>query len=110
MNPPVMTRKQAMVAGEKFYYTGFKCQRGHLSPRYVNGGCVACAKYVPLAQRAIPPTPRSPSVNWLHLTEAQIDAWYARIDQIQQRAIPKRKHRPLEERPIIYMPRIRETA
>jgi hypothetical protein len=39
----VVTRKQAVATGEKFYNTGLKCHHGHFSPRHVSGGvCVTC--------------------------------------------------------------------
>ena len=39
------TRKEALLAGSKHYYTGKKCKYGHLSKRYTPGkGCVACDK------------------------------------------------------------------
>lgn len=40
---PIVTRDQAKGAGEKRYYTGKLCLRGHLSTRMVsNGRCMAC--------------------------------------------------------------------
>ena len=38
------TRKEAVAAGETFYYTGRPCKNGHDGPRYAkNGICAACA-------------------------------------------------------------------
>jgi hypothetical protein len=111
MNTPVVTRNQAVAAGEKFYYTGFKCQRGHLSPRYVSGGvCVACRKSILAARRIAQPPPRASTVDWMRLTEPQIEAWYLGIDRIRQHSVPKPAHKPLIEQPIIYMPKMRELA
>jgi hypothetical protein len=37
------TRKDAVARGQKFYFTGKQCPKGHVSPRYVVGGaCAAC--------------------------------------------------------------------
>jgi hypothetical protein len=39
----VISRKTAIAAGLKYYYTGKMCLRGHLSPRYTKwASCVAC--------------------------------------------------------------------
>ena len=36
-------RKDARSAGEKHYYTGRKCAKGHISPRYTSTGeCTEC--------------------------------------------------------------------
>ena len=35
-------RKKAINAGERFYFTGKPCPRGHISKRSVNGGCIEC--------------------------------------------------------------------
>lgn len=39
----IITCKQARLKGLKRYYTGKPCKRGHVSERYVTGGCVVCA-------------------------------------------------------------------
>jgi hypothetical protein len=107
----VVTRKQAVATGEKFYNTGLKCQRGHFSPRYVRGGvCVTCRQSILLARRMGPPRPRVSTVDWTRLTEPQIEAWYLGVDQIRQRASPKLTHKPLIEKAIIYMPKMIELA
>ena len=36
------TREEAKRLGAKRYFTGKLCCRGHLSPRYTYGACVAC--------------------------------------------------------------------
>jgi hypothetical protein len=36
------TCKAAREVGDKFYLTGKPCKHGHLSLRYVSGGCVEC--------------------------------------------------------------------
>ena len=38
------TRHDAKDKGEKQYYTGVPCERGHLSPRKTKGTCIACMK------------------------------------------------------------------
>lgn len=38
------TRKEAMVAGAKFYFTGEPCVRGHIALRKVKGSCCECVK------------------------------------------------------------------
>ena len=39
------SRKAAIAARERFYYTGKPCLRGHLSERLtVTGACVECAR------------------------------------------------------------------
>lgn len=36
-------RKAALAAGERYYFTGKSCRRGHISKRYtVNKNCVSC--------------------------------------------------------------------
>jgi hypothetical protein len=37
------TRKEALLAGEKFYYTGKICKLGHIPKRYATGRCVECS-------------------------------------------------------------------
>jgi 5-methylcytosine-specific restriction endonuclease McrA len=36
------TRKKAILAGDVTYFTGRPCVRGHVSERYVSGGCKKC--------------------------------------------------------------------
>lgn len=38
------TRKKAILAGEKTYFTGKPCIHGHISPRRLDGYCVECRK------------------------------------------------------------------
>jgi hypothetical protein len=40
----LITRKEAQAAGLKKYFTGKPCKEGHVSERYVNGGCIGCEK------------------------------------------------------------------
>lgn len=41
----VITRKQALAAGQKRYYTGRPCPSGHCAERLVSSyGCIQCAK------------------------------------------------------------------
>ena len=39
---PVNLRKQAIDRGERYYFTGKPCPRGHVSKRHVTSGCVEC--------------------------------------------------------------------
>lgn len=41
---PIVTRKEAMAAGEKYYFTGKACLRGHVDTRHIKQGCVTCDK------------------------------------------------------------------
>lgn len=44
-NPPLLSRKDALKNRMKFYYTGKRCIRGHLSQRYtIANGCVKCQR------------------------------------------------------------------
>jgi hypothetical protein len=39
----VISRREAHMRGQKQFYTGIHCKRGHLTARYVsNGGCLDC--------------------------------------------------------------------
>ncbi len=38
------TRKEAQETGNKYYYTGKPCSRGHIAPRKTKGVCVECMK------------------------------------------------------------------
>jgi len=40
----VVSRKEAIERGMKVYFTGKKCKLGHLSEKYVGGGCVECKR------------------------------------------------------------------
>ena len=38
------TRNETVAAGARYYFTGRPCRRGHIVPRYLNGGeCIICA-------------------------------------------------------------------
>lgn len=40
---PLLTKPEAIAAGEKFYFTGKACKRGHFSERWTyNSACVEC--------------------------------------------------------------------
>ncbi len=36
------SRQEAKKSGSKYYFTGHPCLHGHLSPRYMDGGCIQC--------------------------------------------------------------------
>lgn len=38
----IMTRKQALQNGEKYYFTGKPCKQGHMCKRHVTAGCYEC--------------------------------------------------------------------
>lgn len=39
----LISRKSALQAGKRYYYTGYSCVNGHDAPRYTNGhGCTEC--------------------------------------------------------------------
>jgi hypothetical protein len=94
----VISRDAARMAGLKRYFTGETCVNGHRAERYVsNTCCVTCVNqsYKPVAEsknpmreaapRPKPQTgPRAPSVDYSHMTAAQIEAWYAKVRRIQR--------------------------
>ena len=40
----IITRQEAIAQGLRHFYTGEPCGRGHLSKRYLQGGCAECIK------------------------------------------------------------------
>jgi hypothetical protein len=38
------SKQDAKAKGSKFFFPGLACKAGHIAERYVNGGCVPCAK------------------------------------------------------------------
>lgn len=43
MNRNIIKRTDAFLTGQKFFFTGRPCLRGHVVPRYTSsGGCTAC--------------------------------------------------------------------
>ena len=42
----IKTRSQAILDGDKVYFTGKPCKHGHLSPRLVMGACLECKKTI----------------------------------------------------------------
>lgn len=60
----VRTLEQARLAGEKFYFTGKPCKRGHVAPRYVAiRCCVQCHADAALAWKADNPEKRRANLN-----------------------------------------------
>jgi hypothetical protein len=46
----IVTRKQAMENGDKYYFTGKSCKHGHISSRWTyNSVCVGCEELVKLS-------------------------------------------------------------
>lgn len=39
-----ISAREALAQNKKFYFSGKECIQGHLVPRYVKGGCVACVR------------------------------------------------------------------
>lgn len=42
----IKTRNQAILDGDKFYFTGKPCKHGHISPRLIMGACLDCKKLI----------------------------------------------------------------
>jgi hypothetical protein len=101
-----MGRDEARALHLKRYFTGEFCEHGHRAKRYVsNGYCVECVRLRCVEENR--PKPRKlVSTDYSHLTDAQVDAWYARVGAVRPNA-RRYKHRPLEERPVIYRPPVR---
>lgn len=58
----IVTKSEAAASGSKYFFTGKKCKRGHLSNRLVStGGCVSCAK----ARKRGAPKIKKPNGYWL---------------------------------------------
>ena len=38
----IVSRDEAITLGLRHYFTGIPCKYGHVSPRYLRGGCIAC--------------------------------------------------------------------
>lgn len=41
---PIVSRAEALRAGDKFFFSGKPCNRGHIALRYVKRGCVVCSE------------------------------------------------------------------
>jgi 5-methylcytosine-specific restriction endonuclease McrA len=44
MAKEIITRKEALASGLKFYFTGKPCKHGHICERWYDGACVICKK------------------------------------------------------------------
>ncbi len=109
----VISRAEARCAGLRYYFTGELCRRGHLAQRFVNScRCADClvenntyhnARREPFCNR------RPSAVDWLRLTDQQINDWYEKIALIRRgkkfvfggQGVPC-KTKPLEERSIVW--------
>lgn len=102
-------REEARDLHLKRYFTGEACEHGHLAKRYIsNDFCVECVRLRCVEENR--PKPRKlVSRDYSHLSDAQIDAWHARVAAVQPNA-RQYKHEPLAERPVIYQPPPREKA
>lgn len=47
----IISKEEALGQGLKKFYTGEKCSHGHVSERYISGGCVECARSTAKARR-----------------------------------------------------------
>lgn len=57
---PIVTRKDALAAGLKRYFTGLPCKRGHISQRVaVKHGCIECSRITAAALHAANPEVRA---------------------------------------------------
>lgn len=73
---PVKTRREAAVAGDKKYYTGSTCAKGHVSQRHVNSG--ACISCVSGYAREYKNTLRAATVGLVPLGD-----WFVRPDNVR---------------------------
>lgn len=86
------SRSEAITVGEKYFFTGKPCKRGHLADRYVgNGGCVECLrpKRTALAVISTPGeiVPRS---------DERLELQRARVDLEQQKLVVKAQRATVE--------------
>jgi len=40
------TKQEALERGDKYYFTGKACKRGHLEKRHISGNCTECSRQV----------------------------------------------------------------
>jgi hypothetical protein len=111
----MISRKEAARQGLRYFFTGIPCRHGHIAERYVSQcSCRECLKLSrsgELPEVPVNPRPRGPGRRWVttdyaRLTQAQIDAWYALIRDIQPHG-SRYKHHPLDDLPIVYQPPVR---
>lgn len=53
-------RKEAIAAGDKYYFTGKPCKHGHITKRHVSTGCYACTLEIQKSYR------ERNAVSWAH--------------------------------------------
>ena len=53
-----LTDAHARELGQKLFFRGKTCLRGHLAPYRINGGCLACSGQTPFAADSQPTKPR----------------------------------------------------
>ena len=52
-----LTDAHARELGQKVFFRGTRCMRGHLAPYRINGGCLACSGQTPSAEDLPPARP-----------------------------------------------------
>lgn len=75
---PIISRKEAIRRGLKYYFTGKRCKRGHLSLRLVSGlSCVTCDRQKVKAWRAAnPQRDRNIAAAWRNKNRESINRQY----------------------------------
>lgn len=109
-----ISRRDARRKGLKRYYTGNPCHQGHHAERYISTKvCVECQRLSnagALVQRAAKRClPRIVTTDYSHLTEGQVEAWYANMRALRPN-VARYKHRPLDELNILWQPPMRFPA
>ena len=95
-------RKDAIAAGEKFYYTGKECVNGHLSRRYSKGGeCYECLRMhrklrphkelerVKRNREQNPEGPKKHCLRWREKNRAKVNSIEAKRRAAKLRAAPR---------------------
>jgi hypothetical protein len=74
---PIVTRAEAKAAGERLFFTGKKCRRGHLAQRYVAQNlCVECARAAAQRQRDDDPMGAAAQLQaWRNANREKVNAW-----------------------------------
>lgn len=81
----IITRQEAIAQGLRHYFTGQPCGHGHVSTRYVAGGCVECVK-----KRARESAKRNPE----RRAEINRDYYWRTIEHQRRRGKKYRERRP----------------
>lgn len=77
----VSTKAEARAAGLKHYFTGVACKRGHVAPRFLDGGCIECKAAQSKAWYADKPRAAAKRKKWRRENQererANREAWLA---------------------------------